>query len=57
MERAKTAVDCLDKKHIGEMKAFVSPPPAVSTISRVVLIMYGDKISNKDGDEKVWKKA
>lgn len=57
MERAKAAIDCLLKNHIGEMKAFANPPQAVSTITKVILIMFGEKITANDSDEKIWKKG
>lgn len=57
LERAKEAVDCLKKPHIGEMKALGSPPLGVVLTSRVVLILLGEKVSLSDPDDKVWKKA
>lgn len=57
LEKAKEAVDCLKKTHIGEMKALGSPPPGVVLTSRVVLILLGEKITLGDPDDKVWKKA
>lgn len=39
------------------MKAFTSPPPGVVVTCRVVLALLKEKLSEKDPDDKVWKKA
>jgi dynein heavy chain, axonemal len=39
------------------MKSMGSPPAGVVLTSRVVLIMFGEKVSLSDPDDKVWKKA
>lgn len=57
LKQAEEAVKCLKKNHIGEMKAFTSPPPGVVVTCRVVLALLKQKLSNNDPDDKVWKKA
>jgi hypothetical protein len=57
LREAEGAVKCLKKNHIGEMKAFTSPPPGVVVTCRVVLALLKEKLSEKDPDDKVWKKA
>lgn len=57
LERAKKAVDCLEKKHIGEMKALANPPVLVILTAKVVMTLLGEKINPTEPDEKVWKKA
>jgi dynein heavy chain len=57
LERAKEAVNCLKKNHIGEMKALGSPPVLVILTAKVVMTLLGEKISINEADEKVWKKA
>ena len=39
------------------MKAFTNPPAGVVVTCRVVLSLLKEKISEKDPDDKVWKKA
>jgi hypothetical protein len=39
LREAEGAVKCLKKTHIGEMKAFTSPPPGVVITCRVVLAL------------------
>lgn len=39
------------------MKAFTSPPPGVVVTCRVVLALLKEKVSEKDPDDKVWKKG
>lgn len=53
---ASEAVKCLNKNHITEMKSLGSPPDAVKTVARVLLILMGERITLADSDEKVWKK-
>jgi len=43
-ESAKAAVDCIEKKHIGEMKALGFPPEAVKTAIKAVLILLNEKL-------------
>ena len=57
LEAAKSAVDCIEKKHIGEMKALGSPPDAVKTAIKAVLILLNEKVQVSDPDDKVWKKG
>ncbi len=57
LKQAEEAVKCLKKNHIGEMKAFTSPPPGVVVTCRVVLALLKEKVSPNDPDDKVWKKA
>jgi hypothetical protein len=57
LEQAEGAVKCLKKNHIGEMKAFTTPPAGVVVTCRVVLALLKEKISASDADDKVWKKA
>lgn len=57
LKQAEQAVKCLKKNHIGEMKAFTTPPAGVVVTSRVVLALLKEKIGNNDPDDKVWKKA
>jgi hypothetical protein len=39
LEKPKEPLNVLKKNHIGEMKAFTSPPPGVVVTSRVVLAL------------------
>lgn len=39
------------------MKSLGTPPDGVKLTAKVVLILMGEKISEKDPDEKIWKKA
>lgn len=57
LRAAEAAVDCMNKKHIQEMKALPTPPAGVVLTSRVVLILMGEKLTLNDPDEKVWKKS
>ena len=57
MKKAEEAVNCLQKKHVGEMKAFANPPPGVVVTCRVVMALLKEKISSSDPDDKVWKKS
>ena len=57
LKQAEEAVKCLKKNHIGEMKAFTTPPGGVVVTCRVVLALLKEKIDKNDADEKVWKKA
>jgi hypothetical protein len=43
-ESAKAAGDCIEKKHIGEMKALGFPPEAVKTAIKAVLILLNEKL-------------
>lgn len=47
----------MKKNHIGEMKAFTSPPPGVVVTCRVVLALLKEKVASNDPDDKVWKKG
>lgn len=57
LKQAEAAVDCLKKPNIQEMKGMGSPPAGVFLTARVVLILFGEKITLNDPDDKVWKKA
>jgi hypothetical protein len=39
LKKAEEAVKCLEKKHVGEMKAFANPPAGVVITCRVVLAL------------------
>jgi hypothetical protein len=43
MEASKEAVACLDVKAIQEMKALTTPPAAVHTVTKAVLILFGER--------------
>jgi len=57
LERAKQAVNGMNKGHITEMKSLGSPPVLVILTSKVIMTLLGEKISDSDPDEKIWKKA
>ena len=57
LRMAESAIDCMNKKHITEMKSLPTPPAGVYLTSRVVLILMGEKVTLNDPDEKVWKKS
>ena len=57
MERAKTAVDCIKKGHITEMKNLGQPPMMVKVTSKAVMCLMGEKININDDIDKLWKKA
>jgi hypothetical protein len=34
-----------------------SPPPMVIVVAKVIMILLGEKVSQNDAEEKLWKKA
>ena len=34
-----------------------SPPPMVVVTAKCIMILLGEKVSNNDAEEKLWKKA
>lgn len=57
LEKAKGAIDCIKKGHITEMKSMANPPQMVVVTAKCIMILMGEKISNNDPEEKLWKKA
>jgi len=57
LERAEQAIDKIKKEHITEMKSLPNPPIALVAVSKVIMIMLGEKISLHDPNDKIWKKG
>jgi len=57
LEKSKQAIDCIKKGHITEMKSLGSPPQMVIVTAKCIMILFGEKVSANDAEDKIWKKA
>lgn len=39
------------------MKALANPPEMVAVTAKAVMFMFGEKLSNNDPIDKIWKKG
>ena len=57
LKKAEAAIDCIKKGHITEMKSMGSPPQMVIVTAKCIMILLGEKVSQNDPEDKIWKKA